>query len=340
MARRSDRHDGVTPDPATRHAERRPWLAKLVAVAVSFGILGAIYWRIDLDALWDSLAGASVAWVLVAILALVPALALTAWRLRVIARPHGRVSFGDASKLVLIAHALNMVLPSRLGDFAKAHAMTVPGTVKGREALSVVVIEKTWDAIAVMFWCTVGVLTVSRHDLDTSGAAIAIIAVTVFGALVVASPGFARVVFALIRGAAPRRYALAINGMEDVWTGALAAFWRNRAEAAQVIIVTIAIWFIHLVEIWLFIVAIRIDVPFVAHLGLAPLVMMASLVPVTLSGIGTRDAAIIVLYSPFMDSATAAALGLLVILRYLVPAVAGIPFASQYLGRIRLRRRG
>ena len=67
-----------------------------------------------------------------------------------------------------------------------------------------------------------------------------------------------------------------------------------------------------------------------------PLVMMASLVPLTLSGLGTRDAAIIVLYSPFMPAATAAALGLLIILRYLVPAIAGIPFTSRYLGRVRL----
>ena len=324
------------PAAAAPRPAGRAWLRQVVATAVSFGFLGAIYWRIDLGALGASIAGASIGWILIAIVALLPALALTTWRLTVIARPHAPLSFGEAAKLVLIAHSLNMVLPSRLGDFAKAHAMAVPGTVPVREALSVVIIEKTWDALAVMFWCAVGVLTVRRSDLDLHGAAIAIVLVVVFGLLVVASQRFAHVVFAGLRAFAPHRSGTAISEMETVWTGALAAFWRDRRRAAQVIGVTVVIWFIHLVEIWLFILAVGVNVPFLAHLGLAPLVMMASLIPLTLSGIGTRDAAIIALYSPFMPAATAAALGLLIILRYLVPAVAGIPFTSHYLGRIRL----
>lgn len=327
------------PDALSR-AGRRPWLGKLVAVIVSLAILGAIYWRIDLDALWGGVANASLFWIVIAILALVPALALTAWRLCIIARPHGRLSFGEGSKLILIAHALNMILPSRLGDFAKAHAMTVPGTVPGRAALSVVVIEKTWDALVVMLWCAVGVLTVDRADFDVRGAAIAVVAVTTFGMAVVTSRRFARAVFLVLRLASPDRFVAAIAGMEEVWTGALAAFWRDRKRAALVVALTVAIWFIHLVEIWLFILAVGVNVPFLAHLGIAPLVMMASLVPVTLSGIGTRDAAIVLLYGPYMAAPTAAAVGLLVILRYLAPALVGLPFTSRYLGGLRLPRSG
>jgi len=332
----TEKIENGAPSAAAPRPAAHAWLRRAIAAAVSVGILGTIYWRIDLGALGASIAGASIGWILVAIVALIPALALTAWRLTVIARPYAPLLFGEAAKLILIAHSLNMVLPSRLGDFAKAHAMAAPGTVPGREALSVVIIEKTWDALAVMFWCAIGVATVRRSDLDLHGAAIAVVLVVVFGLLVVASQRFANVVFAGLRAFAPHRFGAAISEMETVWTGALGAFWRDRRRAAQVIGVTVVIWFIHLVEIWLFILAVGVNVPFLAHLSLAPLVMMASLIPLTLSGIGTRDAAIIVLYSPFMPAATAAALGLLVILRYLMPAIAGIPFTSRYLGRIRL----
>lgn len=327
-----------SPSAGPSSAAPPPWVRRLVAAAVSFGILAAIYWRIDLGALGASIASASIGWVLVAIAVLGPALALTAWRLCVIVRPHAPISFAEAAKLILIAHSLNMILPSRLGDFAKAHAMAVRGTVPGRAALAVVIIEKTWDALAVMFWCAVGVITVRRADLDLHGSAAAILLVTVFGLLVVASRRFAHVVFAIFRPITPARYKATVAAMETEWTGALAVFWSDRRRAAQVIGVTVVIWFIHLVEIWLFILAIGVEVPFFAHLGLAPLVMMASLVPLTLSGIGTRDVALIVLYSPFLPAATAAALGLLMILRYLVPAIVGIPFTSRYLGRLRLAR--
>jgi hypothetical protein len=311
-------------------------MRRLLAIAVSAAILGVIYWRIDLAGLGRSLADAHYGWVIIAVLALIPALALTAWRLSLIAGLLAPLSVAEAGRLVLLAHSLNMILPSRLGDFIKAHAMAVPGTVPGREALSIVVIEKTWDALAVMAWCAVGLLIVERAALDVRWAAFMIVAVTAFGLLIVASRRFAVVVFTILRTAAPHRWRDAVADMAHVWFRAVDAFWRDRPRAALVIGITVLTWFLHLVEIWLFVVAIGVHVPFAAHLGLAPLVMAASLVPLTLSGIGTRDAAIIVLYSPFMDAPTGAALGLLVILRYLVPALVGIPFTARYLEQIRL----
>lgn len=326
------------PSPALPRLTGHAWLRKAMTAFVSLAILGAIYWRIDLGALARSIFDASIGWITVAIAALVPALALTAWRLTIIARPHGPLGFAEATKLILIAHSLNMVLPSRLGDFAKAHAMAVPGTVTGRQALSVVVIEKTWDALAVMFWCAIGLLTVRRADLDLHGAAIAVVVIMLFGILVVSSNRFARCVFGVLRAVMPKRLREAVAAMESVWIATLDGFWRDPVCAVEVIAVSIAIWLVHLAEIWCFFIAVGADVPFLAHLELAPLAMMASLIPLTLSGIGTRDAAIIVLYSPFMPAATAAAVGLLVILRYLVPAIVGLPFTGRYLDQIRLFR--
>ena len=42
------------------------------------------------------------------------------------------------------------------------------------------------------------------------------------------------------------------------------------------------------------------------------------------AGVGTRDAALIVLFAPYLDAPTAAVLGILCTLRYLIPGLAGL----------------
>ena len=75
-----------------------------------------------------------------------------------------------------------------------------------------------------------------------------------------------------------------------------------------------------------------------AHLALAPLAFLAGLLPLTFAGVGTRDAALIAFYQPYMNAPTAAALGLLCTSRYLLPALGGLPFLGQYLTTIKKMR--
>jgi len=56
---------------------------------------------------------------------------------------------------------------------------------------------------------------------------------------------------------------------------------------------------------WFFILSLKAWTPFLANLALAPLAILAGLLPLTLAGIGTRDAALIALYQPFFNAPTA-----------------------------------
>ena len=60
--------------------------------------------------------------------------------------------------------------------------------------------------------------------------------------------------------------------------------------------------------------------------------------PLTFAGVGTRDAALIAFYKPYLNAPTAAALGLLCTSRYLLPALGGLPFLGKYLTTIKQMR--
>ncbi|MGC1524823.1 MAG: hypothetical protein WA783_02110 [Phormidesmis sp.] len=93
-------------------------------------------------------------------------------------------------------------------------------------------------------------------------------------------------------------------------------------------------WLLHLLQIWFFILALNAWVNPITNLALSPLAILAGLLPLTFAGVGTRDAALIFLYQPYFSEATGAALGLLCSSRYLLPAIGGLPFLSQYLNRL------
>ena len=99
--------------------------------------------------------------------------------------------------------------------------------------------------------------------------------------------------------------------------------------------VTLFIWFLHLLQIWLLAAALHAPVPLLSSLGLSSLALLAGLAPLTLAGVGTRDVATIYLFAPFLTAPTGAALGLMLTLRYVLPGLAGLPFLAEYIDVIR-----
>ena len=84
--------------------------------------------------------------------------------------------------------------------------------------------------------------------------------------------------------------------------------------------------------------ALGLEVGFFLNMALTPLAIFIGLLPMTLAGIGTRDAALIYFYLPYFSPASAAALGLFCTLRYVLPALFGLPFIFSFTHSLRLDR--
>jgi glycosyltransferase 2 family protein len=302
-------------------------IRKLVTLAISLLILAAIYYKIDIFRLGAVLANADPGYLFLSLAMVVPLTGLTAWRLQILAPNRAQIGLAEASRLILVASVLNMVLPSKMGDIAKAWFMSSKNA-RGSLTLSLVIFEKTADMLSLLFWCVLGLLFYPRKDAIFWTLTAAVIAGLIFGILLLASRSLADLVFTLGKIEKVRALAAGWKEMQEF-------FWSDKPRLFAVSTMSIFIWFLHLLQIWLFIFALRASAPFVANLGLAPLAILAGLLPVTFAGIGTRDAALIVLYQPYFAAPTAAALGILCIARYIIPAIAGLPFLHRYLGKIR-----
>ncbi len=147
----------------------------------------------------------------------------------------------------------------------------------------------------------------------------------------VSSLSFAQTCFSIALNLAPGKAPDKISAIQTAWLQTLVNFWGDKRNAAIVILGSLVLWLMHLCQIWLFVFALNHTVPFASNAAMAALSIFVGLLPFTLAGIGTRDAALIFFYQPFLAAPVAAALGLFCTLRYLLPALVGLPFLGQYL---------
>lgn len=337
-------------------------MKKLVSLAVSLLLLALIYWKIDFARLLPVFAQSHAGWMAASLGMVVPLTMFTAWRFQRLVPAQARVSFGEANRLILSASVLNLVLPSKMGDIAKAFFM--PGLQRSL-ALSLVVFEKACDMLSLLFWCVFGLIwagleggkAMRAFDPNTWFAQLGMSApaslawldarlvytacfllvggALALGVLLIGSRRFAGLFFGLGQRHAPGKWKAKFAKLAESWNAMHEYFWASKARLLTVTATSIFIWLLHLLQIWLFIFAIRESCPFIANLALSPLAILAGLAPLTFAGVGTRDFALVILYSAYFGAPAAAALGILCTARYVLPAIGGIPFFQRYLRELR-----
>lgn len=306
-------------------------MKKLISLVVSLGILAVIYCKIDFGKLLAAFAHSDPLWLAASLGMVIPLTLFTSWRLQQLMPARGQLGFGEANKLILMASVLNLVLPSKMGDIAKAYFMRDKGHLSGSLALSLVVFEKSCDMLSLLIWCVFGLLMYPQKDLLFWSMTAGVTGALVFGSLLLGSTGFANFFFYAAERFAPGKIAAKLAKLQASWSEMHGYFWASKRQFFKIVSTSVFIWFLHLLQIWMFILALKAWTPFLSNLALSPLAILAGLLPLTFAGVGTRDAALVLFYAPFFDAPTAAALGILCTGRYLLPALGGLPFVPQYL---------
>lgn len=253
---------------------------------LSLLILAALYVWVDgyevAAALWDLHWG----WMAAALAFFVPQTWLSALRWQALVADRVQISTSQSVRMTLASSALNLVLPSKLGDFSKA--MMLPQaepawrwTFAGRIAL-----EKAADVSALLVWAAICWVYGMFWGL------LAAVALCLVG----------RIPFCSTR----RGFWMQFTGL------------------------SLLLWWCHLAQIALMIWSVGPAVDWQTMFARIPWAIFAGLLPVSLWGIGTRDAALVWCFADIAPAAAMAGVGLLTALRYLIPGLAGIPYLAEF----------
>ena len=313
-------------------------MKKILSLIISAALLAFIYHKINIGSIVDVFSKSSVPLLIASLGMVIPLTMATSWRLCQLMPRDMQLGFVEANRLTLMASVLNMVLPSKMGDVAKAAFMAKRGHLNGSMAVSLVIFEKACDMAALLAWCALGLAIYPQKNLLFWWMTAAVACGFCLLAVLIGSKKFAAWFFIIAAKFSPGAIRIKLQALEKSWGEMHGYFWGNRGKLATVAFSSCGIWFLHLMQIWLFTMALHADVPFMSNIAISPLALFAGLLPLTFAGVGTRDAALVFFYSPYMNAANAAALGVLCTMRYVIPAIAGTPFMGDSLGSLSKKR--
>jgi uncharacterized protein (TIRG00374 family) len=301
-------------------------MRRIVALAVSLAMLALLWWLVEPAAIWRAAAAADPLWLALGVAAVVPLTLATALRFRLISG--GTLDLGLATRLTLSASTLNLVLPSKMGDLAKALVLSRRHAFDGADAVALVVFEKLLDLASLLLLGVIALLWIAPTDplflLGTAGAA----ALLLLLAALLAPIGAANLL-ARLAALMPPFIARRMLRLTDGWDVRCRSFWSRPGRAWGIVLLSVAIWAGHLGQFWLYANALA-PVPLLGTMAAATLSILVGLAPFTMAGIGTRDAAILYFFKDWLSPGQAATLGLLATLRYVLPAIGGLPFMSDF----------
>jgi len=308
---------------------------RFISLVISVAILLYIYTQINFSSLLEVLQKCDRVLMIVSLAMVIPITLFTAWRLQQLVPKGTKLGFIEANRLILGASVLNLVLPSKMGDIAKAYFMCDRHNLSGTLALAISIFEKACDLLSLLLWCVFGLILYPAKVVFFWTMTAGIIGGLSLGLLLLGSSQFADLFFKIFTKITPKSISNKLKKMQNSWQEMHRYFWGDKQQLLVITITSIFIWFLHLLQIWLFIIALKAWTPFIVSLALSPLSILAGLLPLTFAGIGTRDAALIYFYQDYFNETTGAALGLMCTSRYFIPAIIGLPFLGQMLAAVK-----
>ena len=247
-------------------------------------------------------------------------LALSSVRWRVVLRAlDAAVSTRRALYVVLATWPGAAVTPSRASDLLRA--VLIRDALPLSEGLGSVITEKLFDAQSLFLLAFVGALWSGMPE----AAAAAGIGVIAFWVGLATAPGILRLVSSL---GAPR----ALTDRLERLAVPVMRLRRSPGRIAQLVVLSLAAWVLSIAIIGALLWATGADVGWAHVLCVWPMAVLAGVLPFTLSGIGTRDAAFVFLLQALAQQPVAS--GPVVAATLLYPlvttwtfAVIGLPFA-------------
>jgi uncharacterized membrane protein YbhN (UPF0104 family) len=304
----------------------------LLSLLVSGGLIYLLYRTLNLRQVGEVLLRADRIWLVVSIGMILPITALRAIRFYWVAPSGALPGIGEAFKLTLVASALNVFVPAKAGDLIKSFFVARRGNTPTGVAIAVIVYERLCDMFALIFWCLAGWL-VGRPEVTSLPLAFWAL-LGALGALcgVLISSEWAAAVWRttmmrLIPDGKLRKLRQLAIGWPD-----LLEFLRPRRK--WIVPFSLLLWLSQLFQIWLFTIALSLDVPFAVCASLSAIALMAGQLPMTLAGVGTRDVALVVLLAAYVSPESAAAMGVLISTRNFLPPLIGIPLMRPYLASV------
>lgn len=285
--------------------------------------MGLVISRANVAGLKEVLQSSSVAYLLFIIVVIFLQIFFFAYRWTLLASPFADITIKNAYKLILATCTLNLFLPSKLGDFAKAYSLVQKNAIEIKRSVNVVLFERGLDVLSLSFIASVALLI--QKDIPFNRLYLS----SFWGVIIIGVIVFACIPISIWSKWEDKKYVSAICRLMADAKSYIGELLDRPVVLFQIIICSLFLWVVQVSQLFLIFKALHTVLSASLLFARIPVAIFAGLMPVSLSGIGVRDAAYLYLFKGLENPDLLIAAGLLTTCRYIIPALAGIPFLKS-----------
>lgn len=226
-----------------------------------------------------------------------------AWRLKLMLERYGEggISVGESFRIYMASFFAGVVTPGRLGELSRVAYLGKTG-LGLRESLFVVVLDRAVDVFCLLLIGVISAVAVYRG----------IISATVVGVVLAGVSGMAWRCRASVEGWFARnvlaRVASALKRESEQGEGKGLLVRVDAPTGVKSVLLTLLSWGGYFFQCWVIARAIGISLDFYSIVAAVSISSLFALLPISVSGIGTRDAAMVIIFRKFAIPAESAVL--------------------------------
>jgi len=220
----------------------------------------------------------------------------------------------------MAAFPLTSITPSKSGDIIKAYYLK--DKIPASKTAGSVITERLFDVLTLVLFSLIGMIFCKKYEL--AGVAFTILVCII-------------AIFLLMCAGFDFRLPIKSSWNEKIQNLIISTklLIKDKRAFLDVMLYSFFVWSLGVVQTLMFFYALGINVPLLFTIANIPIAIFIGLVPVTLGGMGTRDAAIIFLFSGYATPSQLLGVGILFsFFRYWLVSLIGIPFMRKMMKQI------
>jgi len=290
----------------------------IILIIVTIIIFFVLFSKIDFLSVMDVISKAKIGFLFLVVLFEVLITLLKAKRWQIIIKSIDyHIPFKESLNLTLAAFPFLTIMPSQSGDMVKG--LYLKDRIPVTKTIGTILTEKFFDLLFLILFTLIGLLFFPRLDII-----FAIIIISLMLMVVFFIPHIKYKV--LIKRFIGEKLFDKIGNLFL----SLKILSRKTNYLLRIFNYSFISWLISIIQISFLFYALNIDVPFLFIMANIPIAIFISFIPITLGGMGTRDAAIIYLFSGFATNVQLLGVGILFSLfRYWLVSLVGLFFLRK-----------
>jgi uncharacterized protein (TIRG00374 family) len=310
-------------------AESRTSRGTLARLAIAAGLTALILWKIDARAAGAALAAADWRWLAAAAALALVDRALNAYRWLMLLRPLAAgalLRLADVLRVFFVSTFVGTFLPASVGgDAVRAVALSKHGVAMADSVASVLA-DRVFGTLSILLVAAGAVWFAPPSTPAWLAPATAVLAVVAVAGVLVGlfSEGAER----LARGLLGRLTRGKLHKAGTNLLQSLRRYAHSTGALSNVLVSSIAVQGLRIVQAWILGLSLGLDPGFTAYLVYIPVILVVMMLPISVSGIGTSQAAFVWLFAASdVSSADAFALSVLFVA---LGAVGNVPGGILY----------